>query len=98
MKNFILILVLAALMPVRASEAQIAQPNEAGVSMGILHFVVPDVDAYKKFFITLGGVPTTSPTAVKISGVLITLTKGNPSGGLVGSVVNHIAFNVPNGL
>ena len=98
MKKLILILGLAMLIPARASWAQVAAPNSAGVSMGHVHFLVPDVDAAKKFWTAMGGVPgKLGPNDVfKFPGVLILVRKGDdttaPS---VGSVVGHIGFHVP---
>ena len=98
MRRLILILGLAALLPSTA-RAQLAAPNDAGVSMGHLHFNVQDVDAAKKFWIAFGGTSASKLGAnevVKFSGVLVLIRKGDPSGGTVGSVVNHIGFFVPN--
>lgn len=93
--RLILIFSLAALLMPCASRAQIAPPNDAGVSMGSLHLVVQDVDTYRKFFVTLGGAPAAQGMAVKFPGVVVFFTKGDPDGGTVGSVVNHFAFSVP---
>ena len=87
----------AFLMPVE-SRAQLAAPNEMGVSMGHVHLFVQDVDAAKKFWIAVGGTPFKfGPNeGAKFPGVLILVRKGEPSGGTVGSVINHFGFNVPN--
>ena len=95
MKKLILIFGLATLLAAHGSWAQVAAPNDAGVSMGSLHLLVQDVDAYRNFFLTLGGVPAAQGTAVKFPGVIVFFTKGEPDGGTVGSVVNHFAFSVP---
>ena len=81
------------------ARAQLAAPNDAGVSMGHLHFNVQDVDAAKKFWIAFGGTSASKLGAnevVKFPGVLVLIRKVDPSGGTVGSVVNHIGFFVPN--
>jgi catechol 2,3-dioxygenase-like lactoylglutathione lyase family enzyme len=78
------------------SHAQIAPPNEAGVSMGHMHLVVQDVDATKDFLIKFGGTATKRPDGVKFPGVMFLIRKGEPAGGTVGSVVGHFGFNVPN--
>jgi catechol 2,3-dioxygenase-like lactoylglutathione lyase family enzyme len=98
MRRLISILGLAALLPMGASSAQLAAPNDAGVSMGHLHLTVSDVEASKKFWAALGGTPMMAGMmeAVKFPGTLILLGKGEPSGGTVGSVVNHVGFVVPN--
>ena len=43
-------------------EAQLSPPNAAGVAMGHLHYHVRDVDANKRFWMALGGVPATIGT------------------------------------
>jgi catechol 2,3-dioxygenase-like lactoylglutathione lyase family enzyme len=98
MKWFILVSGLAALLPVAPARAQSVAPNEAGVSMGHVHLFVQDVEATRKFLIVLGATPVKlGPSeALKFPGTLILINKGEPSGGTAGSVVNHIAFAVPN--
>jgi glucose/arabinose dehydrogenase/extradiol dioxygenase family protein len=78
-------------------DAQLAAPNSAGVAMGHLHYTVRDVDANRKFWMTLGGQPVTigGADAVRFPDVLVFLTRGEPDGGTEGSVVNHVAFRVP---
>jgi catechol 2,3-dioxygenase-like lactoylglutathione lyase family enzyme len=97
MKKLILILGLAMLIPASASWAQVAKPNDAGVSMGHVHFLVPDVEAAKTFWTAMGGVPgKLGPNDVfKFPGVLILVRKGDGTTPTVGSVVGHIGFHVP---
>jgi catechol 2,3-dioxygenase-like lactoylglutathione lyase family enzyme len=80
-----------------AASAQLAPPNAAGVSMGHLHYTVKDVDANRAFWIKLGAKPVTvgSTEALKLTDVLVFLTRGESSGGTDGSVLNHVAFRVP---
>ena len=77
--------------------AQLSESNAAGVAMGHLHYHVRDVDANKRFWITLGGrsLQIGAVEAVKFPGVLVFLTQGESSGGTNGSIVNHVAFRVP---
>jgi len=77
--------------------AQLDPPNEVGVSFGQFHTIVRDIDATRKFWITLGGTPLKidGTEVVKFPGVFVFLTKGNPTGGSFGSVVNHVKFIVP---
>ena len=97
-KIMMLVLGLAAFLMPGVSRAQLAAPNDAGVSMGHVHMFVQDVDAAKKFWIAVGATPSKfGPNEVmKFPGVLILVRKGEPAGGTVGSVINHIGFNVPN--
>jgi catechol 2,3-dioxygenase-like lactoylglutathione lyase family enzyme len=80
------------------SLAQLSPPNEAGVSMGHLQFIVKDVEASNDFWIKVGGTPArlASVEAVKFPGVIILFQQGEPSGGTAGSTVNHVGFSVPN--
>jgi len=59
---------------------------------------VQDVDAAKKIWIAVGGTSFKfgANEGAKFPGVLILVRKGEPAGGTVGSVINHIGFNVPN--
>jgi catechol 2,3-dioxygenase-like lactoylglutathione lyase family enzyme len=98
MRKLILILSLAVLLPAASSWGQLAAPNEAGVTMGHLHLLAQDIDAGEKFWIALGATPVKfgPGEAMKLPGVLILLRKEDPSGGTVGSIVNHVGFRVPN--
>ena len=93
-----LVLGLAALLLPSVLRAQLAAPSEMGVSMGHVHLFVQDVEAAKKFWIAVGATPLKfGPNeAMKFPGVLILVRKGEPTGGTVGSVINHFGFNVPN--
>src|SRR5216684_5400198 len=94
----IFILAVTTLIPASVSRAQLAAPNETGVTMGHVHLVMQDVEAGKKFWLAMGATPTKlgANDFMKFPGVLILLRKGEPSGGSVGSVVNHVGFMVPN--
>src|SRR6266849_7242803 len=94
----IFILAVTTLIPASVSRAQLAAPNETGVTMGHVHLVVQDLEAGKKFWLAMGATPMKlgANEVMKFPGVFILLRKGEPSGGSVGSVVNHIGFYVPN--
>jgi catechol 2,3-dioxygenase-like lactoylglutathione lyase family enzyme len=81
-----------------AALAQLAAPNEAGVSMGHVHLIVADMEAGKKFWETLGGEATTfGPFAmIKFPGALVLLKHAEPTAPATGSVVDHVCFQVPN--
>lgn len=69
-----------------------------GVTMGHLHLVVRDVDAAKKFWTDLGGraVKNNQLDLIEFPNIYIMMRKGEPTGGSVGSTVNHVGFNVQN--
>ena len=98
MRELILALSLVVLWPPSASLAQLSPPNKMGVTMGHLHYLVRDVEANKKFWVTLGATPLArgSREVLMLPGLMIFLNQGNTSGGTEGSVVNHVGFRVPN--
>ena len=87
---------LALFLCAAPAPAQLSPPNAAGVSMGHLHYHVRDVEANKRFWVSLGGTPVTIGTteAIRFPDVYVVLTKAESSGGTAGSVVNHVAFRV----
>jgi catechol 2,3-dioxygenase-like lactoylglutathione lyase family enzyme len=96
MKRYGLLLALAILSTAPAP-AQLAAPNETGVSMGHLHLAVTDVEAQKTFWISmLGGtlVKNGPVELIQFPGVFIMLRKAEPSPPPAGSVVNHFGFVV----
>src|SRR5689334_20235826 len=96
--RFALTVVLALLLPSRTF-AQLAPPNETGVTMGHVHLNVRDVAASKQFWTALGGtaVKVGPLEAVKFPGVLIILRQAEPAGGSAGTIVDHVGFLVKDG-
>jgi catechol 2,3-dioxygenase-like lactoylglutathione lyase family enzyme len=92
------LLAAAALAAVsHTADAQLAQPNAAGVAMGHLHYVVRDVAAEKAFWVALGGrsiLFNGTTEGIVFPDVVVLLRQGEPSGPTEGSVVNHVAFRV----
>lgn len=79
------------------AEAQVLPFNEAGVTMGHHHIMVPDVDAQRKIWVdALGGEPSGNPPLlfVKFPGTFLILSNGNGTEGTHGSALDHFAFNV----
>ncbi len=98
MRELILALSLIVLGPSGAALAQLSPPNGLGVTMGHLHYTVHDVEANRKFWVSLGATPEKkigSNEVLMLPGVIIMLNQGNTSGGTEGSVVNHVGFRVP---
>jgi catechol 2,3-dioxygenase-like lactoylglutathione lyase family enzyme len=81
-----------------SASAQLATPNTAGVSMGHIYLTVRDIDANRSLFTLLGGIPAANGPLQMIGfpGMYVVLEKGEPSGGSVGSTVNHFGFQVRN--
>jgi catechol 2,3-dioxygenase-like lactoylglutathione lyase family enzyme len=85
-----------------AARAQAFPPNEAGVTMGHWHLNTRDVDANRKIFVAMGGTAIKAGNfeVVRFPGVLVYLHVAAgappPTGGTVGTVVDHVGFTVQN--
>jgi catechol 2,3-dioxygenase-like lactoylglutathione lyase family enzyme len=94
---------ISILVPVVA-RAQAFPPNETGVTMGHWHLNTRDIEANKKIFVTMGGTAMKAGNfdVVRFPGVIVYLHQNlqnkvpPPTGGTVGSVVNHVGFIVQN--
>jgi catechol 2,3-dioxygenase-like lactoylglutathione lyase family enzyme len=101
MKKLILSLLVMCLSA-GAAWAQAFQPNEAGMTMGHWHLNTRDIEANKKIFVGMGGTAVSGGNfqVVRFPGVqvILHLAQGAPppTGGTVGSVVNHVGFIVQN--
>jgi len=77
-------------------------PNEAGVTMGHWHLNSKDIEVNRKIFVGMGGTSPTAPGIQRVifPGVVVNLNPGTPgappTGGTVGTVVNHVGFIVNN--
>ena len=92
----ILVLTLLFLAP---ADAQLSPPNDAGVTMGHVHFNVRDVEEHKRIWVEhFGAVPLQGegPTGVKIPGTLLLFRQQEPTGGTEGTVIDHFGLKVPN--
>jgi len=78
------------------SWAQLAAPNDAGVSTGHVHLTVPDVARHREIWTRLGGVPTTSGPlqAIAFPGLYVLLTEGTPAAPSSETSANHVGFSV----
>src|SRR5258706_16180454 len=76
--------------------AQLAAPGESGVVMGHLHLAVKDPDAHRKFWGALGGTPVQNGALalIQLPGTFVMLRQATPTGGTVGSTINHAGFLV----
>jgi predicted enzyme related to lactoylglutathione lyase len=94
---------LASTLAAGAASAQPYTPNAEGVTMGHWHLNSVNMEANKKLFTAMGGKPSGPEERlprVVFPGVVVILVPGSPqpppSGGTVGSVVNHVGFTVQN--
>jgi catechol 2,3-dioxygenase-like lactoylglutathione lyase family enzyme len=77
--------------------AQLPAPNEAGVSMGHVHLIVKDPEAQQKLWTDVIGAQASQAgplTLLKLPGIFIVVTKGDPMGGSNESMLNHVGFLV----
>ena len=102
MKTLISVLSAMSIVMAGTAWAQAFPPNEAGVTMGHWHLNTRDVEANKKIFVAMGGTAIKAGNfeVVKFPGVVVYLhlTPGAapPTGGTVGTVVDHVGFIVQN--
>jgi predicted enzyme related to lactoylglutathione lyase len=77
--------------------AQLTPVNESGVTIGHVHWLVPDPEAHKKLWIELFGAQlgrTGSLEFLKIPGVVILINKGNPAAVTGEPTADHFAIVV----
>ena len=91
---------ISTLLPA-AARAQAFLPNDTGVTMGHWHLNTRDIEANKKIFVAMGGTAIKAGNfeVVRFPGVLVYLHQNQappPTGGTVGTVVNHVGFIVQN--
>ncbi len=98
MSSFCFSLCVIACVMSPGAKAQLSPPGPAGVVMGHLHLAVHDLDAQRAFWSALGGTPVQNGTLqlIQFPGTFVMVRKAEPTGGTVGSVVNHVGFLVKN--
>ena len=77
--------------------AQLAAPNEAGVTMGHVHLNVKDAELHKKIWIDhFGAAPVQREgfVGVKIPGMVILFRQQAPTGSSEGTVMDHFGLKV----
>jgi len=90
---------LLALSIFTPAHAQLAPPNEAGITFGHVHLNVRDIELHKKLWVEhFGGVVVQKGplVAVKLPGMLIAFREAAPTGGSEGTVMDHFGFKVQN--
>jgi len=95
MKIATILFLAASVLFANPAHAQVAPPNEAGVTLGHIHLFVKDVEAQKHFWIEeMGGtlVQNGPLSLIQFPGVYIMLRKAEPAAPPSGSIVNHFGF------
>ena len=94
-----LVVSAVAILVAAPAAAQLAPPNDAGVTMGHVHLNVSNVEAHKKLWVEhFGATPLAREglAGVKLPGMLILLRQQAPTGGPEGTVLDHFGFKIPN--
>lgn len=76
---------------------ELAPPNRAGIRMGHVHILLPDIAAARHAFLTLGGAYALNLGSFEIipfPGAYILLTKRESFGGSADSIVSSVSFHV----
>ncbi len=94
LSTFLMLLLLAG-----TAQAQLAVPNEAGLTYGHVHLNVTDMELHKKLWVEhFGGtvVVKGTLTAIRMPNMMVVLTDRDPTGGSQGTVMDHFGFKVRN--
>lgn len=94
--RLLLISCLVGLLWTNPARAQLVAPGEGGVAMGHVHLVARDLEGTRKMLVALGGTPVANGSLqmIQFPGVFLLVRQAEPTGGTVGSVVNHFGFHV----
>ena len=100
MRTVACIVSLAALGQMGPVLAQLAPVNELGLSLGHLHLAAPDREKEAKAWLALGGQLENNLSGnipIGFPGVVVLVGQQRPvSAGSAGSLIDHVAFRVPN--
>ncbi len=97
MRRLVPVVVCACALWSVPATAQLAVPNEAGLTYGHVHLNVSDIELHKRLWVEhFGGeVIEKGPlTVVRFPNFLVALTEKEPTGGSQGSVMDHFGFKV----
>jgi catechol 2,3-dioxygenase-like lactoylglutathione lyase family enzyme len=93
----LLLMAAVALLMASPAGAQLAPPNDLGVTFAHVHLNVADIEVHKRLWVEHfdGVVVEKGPlTTVKFPNMLIVLTQQAPSGPSQGTVMDHFGFKV----
>ena len=95
----LLLTAVALVSLVSPAYAQLAVPNDAGLTYGHVHLNVSDIELHKQLWVDhFGGVVTQKGplVAVRLPNFLVALSEREPTGPSQGSVMDHFGFKVRN--
>ncbi len=91
----LLLLPAAGLTPLAA---QLAAPNDSGISFATVHLTVREPAEHQRLWREMFGARTTSlglRNVIGVPGLLFVVNEGEPTGGSAGAFVDHVGFLVP---
>ena len=95
----LLLIAIVLLLLVSPVNAQLAVPNDAGLTYGHVHLNVSDLELHKHLWTEyFDGVVTQKGTltAVRFPGFLVAFSRREPTGGSRSTVMDHFGFKVRN--
>jgi len=93
------VMIICALLVAQPTFAQLAPPNDIGVTFGHVHLSVADPAVHHKMWVEqFGGVVSTKGTftIVKLPNMMIAFRATAPTGGTETTALNHFGLKVPN--
>jgi catechol 2,3-dioxygenase-like lactoylglutathione lyase family enzyme len=96
MRLAFVLLVVVSLATTATALAQLASPNSNGIAIGHVHVNATDIEAQARFWTQLGGkvIQREKLTMVQFPGIYVILRKQDPTGGTIGTTMNHFGFYV----
>jgi catechol 2,3-dioxygenase-like lactoylglutathione lyase family enzyme len=90
------LLVVVSLATPASALAQLASPNSNGIAIGHVHVNATDIEAQSRFWTQLGGkvIQREKLAMVQFPGIYVILRKQDPTGGTIGTTMNHFGFYV----
>ena len=96
LSSLVLLLLPAAVLTPLA--AQLAAPNDSGVSFATVHLTVGEPAEHQRLWREMFGARTTSlgsRDVIRVPGLVFVVNEGEPTGGSAGASVDHVGFLVP---
>ncbi|MDR0310959.1 MAG: VOC family protein [Acidobacteriota bacterium] len=95
--RFLLLVFLFSFLTTATAFAQLTPTNEAGVTIGHVHWLTPNPEAHKKLWVDLFGAQVTNAGAleiIKLPGIVILINPPQPGAVPGEPTADHIAFAV----
>jgi catechol 2,3-dioxygenase-like lactoylglutathione lyase family enzyme len=99
MRSLPIVALLFLAATVQPAQAQLAPPNQAGITFGHVHLSVKDAEVQKKMWVEqFAAVLSTKGTftIAKLPGMMVAFRGTAPTGGNEGTAMDHFGLKVPN--